>query len=280
MTWLEFKTAVKEFLTVDADRLGGTTFVDKILRQGVLDIQHFIPFYQLDHATTYAPADVQDAGVASVGTLPADAKLEDAWFNQTTEECCRHPLFPYNWRNRYDLICGSVGDRCQESYFLAVDPKAQNFYVFPALTDGYELVIYHDGIKLDFDDGDTVPFDEPMALAVAEYVSAKCARRFDHSLVEHDSYMKTYALQRQKLFVGTKDRTRLRYTAAPDASCDLTCTTPPTVPTGCAPFMRRLVGNGSPEGVVAGCQGDLYQDLDTGTKYGFIGTDGAKTGWV
>lgn len=45
-------------------------------------------------------------------------------------------------------------------------------------------------------------------------------------------------------------------------------------------FMPRLVGNGSPEGVLVGYQGDFYTDLDTGTKYGFIGVSGTKIGWT
>lgn len=281
MTYLEFKTAVKVLLTVDANRLGAESYVDQMIRQAVLDVQYFVPFYQLDHATTYAPADMTSQGLASVGTLPGGAKLEDAWFVQTNEECCRFPMFPYPWEKRYDLVCGSVcSSVCYEPYFLAIDPKGNNFYAYPALSDGYELVIYWDGLRLEFVDGDTVPFDEAMVMAVAEFVSAKVARRVNHDLVEHDSYMKSYAIQRNHLYVETKNRLRLRYADYSPATCDLTCTVPPTEPTGCSGFMRRLVGNGSPEGVVEGCQGDLYMDLDTGTKWGFIGTNGATTGWV
>ncbi len=42
-----------------------------------------------------------------------------------------------------------------------------------------------------------------------------------------------------------------------------------------------LSGHGSPEGVVTGTvEGQLYTDVDTGTKYTFIGTVGTNIGWV
>lgn len=48
----------------------------------------------------------------------------------------------------------------------------------------------------------------------------------------------------------------------------------------CTPFMLRKFGSGSPEGVVVGCKGDRYVDVDTGTSYVYIGVNGDMTGWL
>lgn len=48
----------------------------------------------------------------------------------------------------------------------------------------------------------------------------------------------------------------------------------------CGPFMLRLKGNGSPEGVQVGCQGQHYLDLDTGADWVFAGVNGSTTGWL
>lgn len=42
-----------------------------------------------------------------------------------------------------------------------------------------------------------------------------------------------------------------------------------------------VCGHGSPENVVIGLRcGQLYTDIDTGTKYTFTGTVGTAIGWV
>jgi Strictosidine synthase-like, N-terminal len=49
---------------------------------------------------------------------------------------------------------------------------------------------------------------------------------------------------------------------------------------GGTPLTTPVAGNGDPEGVVIGYQGKIYTDLDTGSIWKFIGTDGTKIGWV
>lgn len=48
----------------------------------------------------------------------------------------------------------------------------------------------------------------------------------------------------------------------------------------CSPWMLRKFGHGSPEGVVVGCFGDVYTDLDTGDFYKKAANNGGNTGWV
>lgn len=61
---------------------------------------------------------------------------------------------------------------------------------------------------------------------------------------------------------------------------DVGVAVPPAPAAGGGTYMPRLIGHGPPEGVEVGYQGDLYMDLDTGTKWGFIGVNGTKIGWT
>lgn len=206
-TWLDFKNSVKDFLTVDKDRLGLGTYTDKMLRQGVLDIQYFAPFYQKGNKTIYNAANLTTDGEASYGTLPEQAKPQDIWLVSTASggQCTRYPLRQYPWKDRFNMICGNVcGD------LIAIDPKGSQFYLYPKLADGFEYHLYWDGIKLEFVDGDTVTFDEAVEEAVAEFVSSKIERRVNKDLPLYESYMQSYAVKRQKIFVDSNERLRLQ----------------------------------------------------------------------
>jgi len=232
MTWAEFNTLTRTFLTVDSTRQNIQTFINNMIRQVVIDLESYIPLYRTGHTTTLLPADVTAAGYASVGSLPDQAQLLDAFYVQTADPTkSRKPLTPYPWGNRGDLIAGNTRiSNCR--YAMAIDPYGKQFTAYPALATGYQIELVWDGLKLEFVDADTVPFDEPFALAASKFVKA-----WINSEVDHDPSMfamnmgslpmpqpGTYLGMRQRLFSDSQDRVRQRLTAGspqPVSGCNV-----------------------------------------------------------
>ena len=215
MTWLEFTTKVKDFLPVDKDRLNVKgTYLDQLIRQSVIDLQSFIPEFRLGHETIYALADVTQEGFASVGALPDQAEPRDAYYvsTATDDECNRKPFTPYDWGNRFDLVCANYQVK-QCGFAFAIDPQAKTFYVFPAVEDGRELSLFWDGRKLEFADADSVPFDEGAAFAASEYVAAHIRRKVDNDLAAFNSHMASYRVKRSQLFTDQRERRRFKNTS-------------------------------------------------------------------
>ena len=53
MTWSEFKADVKTLLTVDANRLGTTSFTDRYIIGGTEAVLSHVPFYRSTNSTRY-----------------------------------------------------------------------------------------------------------------------------------------------------------------------------------------------------------------------------------
>lgn len=285
-TWADFITGVKELLPADADRQGLESYVTKIIRQGVIDIQSFIPLYRLGHETIYTSADLTEEGNASVGTLPDQSEPRDAFYVKTEDNCVRQPMWKYDWGNRYDLICGRAClNGCQ--FAIAFSPQATNFYIYPKVTNGRQFSLFWDGRKLSFGDSDSVPFDEAVELAVSLFASAHIARKTNHELSEYNSYMADFVAQKRRLFIDAQNRTRLKeqmLSNVPQQSCPppcspcTTCATAvtPVPPTPCCGL--AILGEGSPEGVVTGEPGQSY--INTLTYSWWIKLTGSgNTGW-
>ena len=218
MTWKEFNDLVGSLLTVDSGRLGLEEFVPKMIRQAAIEISNLVTRYSAGHEDTYNPADFTTSGSASVGDMPTDnAELREAVILRTSVETgiiTEHPCTDYPWEQRGNLI-GGQASIIDNNGLIAMSPKGDEFIVFPKIQNGeligdatynYRLRLNYDGIKLDYADTDTVPFDEPMAIVVVDYVKAEIARHVDHDLAMAASFSGSYAQRRQNLFLNRRAR--------------------------------------------------------------------------
>lgn len=236
MTWLEFKNAVKEFITVDAVRLNTQTLVEKLARQAVIDLQGFVEEMRFPHQTPYYPSDLSDDGFASFGMLPDQAIPRDMYYvkdndipGEVNNECARSPIEEYPYDNRYDLICGNVPIvGCQ--YKIAMSWQATNFYVFPKLAEGHHLSLFWEGQRLDFEDQTIVPFGERSVMAAAMFVKAGIIREVDKDPGLALSYMGvqphplpgTYLYLRRLCHLDGRDRKRFA-SSKPSPSAQSNC---------------------------------------------------------
>jgi hypothetical protein len=211
MKWSEFKTLVLGFMPVEAARVNAGTFVDQHMRQACLIIMGLLPRYQQNQEETYEETDLTVDGLASTGNLPPGAKLREAYLIRTytndegTTINARHPVeAELAWDRRYELVSGQY--RIPDNNgVMALNPVGaaggQEFYVFPQVlaasveegkTYAYQLVVKYDGKKFDYTDEDDVPFDEPMAGVVADYVLAETTRGIEKDAGLHKSYADSY----------------------------------------------------------------------------------------
>ena len=182
-----------------ADLAAYGTMLENVMRQAVIDLQsHIIP-YRSGHETVYTVDDVSAEGATSHGNLPEACQIRDAYFVTVKDDevCIPGPVDLYDWGKRFNLI---NGDECinDGTFYLCLDPESATFLVYPALDANHRLSIFWDGLKLDFADADQTPFDEPMALAVAEYV-------------QNGKLSQEYISSRRRLLLDAKDRGRMRY---------------------------------------------------------------------
>lgn len=89
--------------------------------------------------------------------------------------CERNRLDWIAWEDRQELICGM--SRCQYAYSVA--PHGNQFLIHPALNDETVLLVVWDGLKMDFADGDIIPWPEWAAEAVAAYIKYKILLEID-----------------------------------------------------------------------------------------------------
>lgn len=191
MTWAEFKALVIEELGPDGTRRGIETLRVRAMRDGVLDLQRYIRAFRTGHTTDYQVADLEAIGYAHLGTLPANAKPKafyiistgDTVTSGTTDNpnIVRNRLDYVAWENRHAMVADRFGER---NYQYSVSPFSTTFLVHPLVNDETYLKIVWDGMKMDFDDGDTLPTTWPdqMAEAVAHFVKTKILLNIDKRL--------------------------------------------------------------------------------------------------
>jgi len=213
LTWKEFTDGVLGLLTVDEDRLGMENYRPKMIRQGVIDVQMAIPGYKEGHETVFQPNDFVKEGCASRGVKPPQAIIRDLYtckalnFNnrEGTKQCARFPVLQIRWEDRFAMITGSIGVNDGHARFC-VDPQGYTFYVYPFIGDCWLFSMWWEGLKLDFQDEDQTPFDEPMMLCVAEFVKAKIARESKNDEQMYQSYMNSSIDLKRKLYVEWNSR--------------------------------------------------------------------------
>lgn len=238
MTWLQFQNMVKELLPVDKDRGNIATFLTRSIKNGVMDIQTYVPFFRAPKTAQYnksAPAGklpLTTEGNASAGNLPSEARPLEAWVVQLTDpkvdesddkECNRYPLSPYPYRNRHDLTCAMPhisGGRG----FITIG-RAGDFMVYPAIDDNAVLELHYDAVSADHDNSDAVPYDDEVALAVSDFCKARISLEVDKDPQMNSLYMGQYLTQRRKIYLSARERQTIKNFVGVDGHFHQICTT-------------------------------------------------------
>lgn len=215
-TWSQFVAAVNGLLPVDSQRIGPVQpYILLLIRLGVIELQNFIPAYRKGHETLYQASDFVGEGWASRATLPPQARPGDAYLvaydknpdGTFKNSCRRFPLVDFAWENRMALVNSKVALNAGKG-MICFDRQAETFYVYPSVKDGQNISLFWEGLKINFQDNESTPFDEQMTLVVADYCKSRLSREVDKDLPLKADYKESYVEGRRLLYLNLKDRGR------------------------------------------------------------------------
>ena len=187
MNWSSYNALVRTHLTAYNRVKGIQDWLDLLIKAGTTDVQRAVPYYQ--QGNTYSPTLVDD-GYAQTAATPAGV-ITGAYIVKGEEH---NPVEQVPFSRA--LIEGTRPD----TPVYALDATGRKFWVYPAVPDDATLVLEWTGVKTDYADNDVVPFDEPFAHAVSEYVMARVARQVDHDMGAAQSYAASFTLLKRQLF--------------------------------------------------------------------------------
>lgn len=207
MTYGDFVDLVIEELGVDGTRRGLEIQRARWVRDAVVDLQRFIRAYREGHTTNYEVADLTEKGYAHLGTLPDQAKPK-AFYTISTGDTMvegemddpnivRNRMDFWAWEDRQRMIDARYDRRM---YVYTISPFSKQFMVHPLVNDETYLLLVWDGLKMDFSDGDTVPWPIQAAEAVAAYVLWKIRKLVDKRLDLAREEYATYIAKRLALW--------------------------------------------------------------------------------
>ena len=103
-------------------------------------------------------------------------------------------------------------DCCSRSAppLICIDKESYSFYCWPRILDStrqYRLI--WDSVYSDFDDGDTVPFDDGMVDALKEWTLAEAASVLNTSPRDAQRHRSAYESLRQRLYINCGDRQKI-----------------------------------------------------------------------
>lgn len=147
----------------------------------------------------------------SVGVLAPQQVLGSVTFRYLGEEYAfRKQVQVYPWEDRTDLESTPVSKATKLPPSAAIDPTGYSVYVWPKLDADHRYEITWTGILHDFNDGDTVTFDEMACQAVANYVRGHLLKMIDDR-AGATLAGQIYVSQRSLLFANSKEKSRFRY---------------------------------------------------------------------
>lgn len=232
----EVREAVRSHLVAHGNRRNIGNYIDRLIQQGIdtqagiaarfsalileaiADIQHYIPYATLGHSTTFTAADVAAEGNGSHGCFPTGARVRQAWIINVEDPDApvRYEVSHVAWPDRQRRIIEHstpelAQDGLESAPLLSIEPGGREFYIWPALTaDVLEFKIDWTGIKTDFENADTTPFDQRTAESTAKYISAKLPTVLPTQGGAVTTDLSDYRTSLRRLFVESGDRSQVR----------------------------------------------------------------------
>lgn len=274
MLWSAFKALVRTHMPAHGRRAGIQSMIDQLILSGVEDIQRACEFYQAGHVNIYGAGDLSVDGFASTGPLPAGQIIRARIVKYDTVAGELLPaiylgLSQAPWSAYANMRDGELA-ACIG--LIAIDPVTRRFGFVPGLNVESRLVFEWSGVKSDFNDADPVPFDNLVAMAVADFVLARVVRQVDRDLGMAQSYQGSFIGAKRHIISDALDRVRLKEmdgSSNLSGSEDLTSGVFPTTPLGATfTFMPTIVSILGAD--ATSLQGITSSGLATGVVYLFI----------
>lgn len=232
MIWSEFVAAVNEHLVTDATRRGIETFNSRQIRNAVIDIQRFVPYFRTGNTTTYQLGDLTAVGCAHLVGMPDGCQPKACYtvgkLAGQDGNIVRHRMDFYPWKEREALIRGELNFGSwwgalwggnvppvtppqvgwntgmewlrRKGYCYSVGPHGRNFLIYPQINAATELLLVWDGIKTSFQGTDEVPFNDQCAEATAAFVKTRIGAYVNNDPTLAQMAMQDWVTLRRKLY--------------------------------------------------------------------------------
>lgn len=127
----------------------------------------------------------------------------------------RREMEHVDWHDRHSLI---LGETCLNNDLpkVCIEPSGSTFYVYPLLQEidangfTYSIELNWDGVSVDWEDTDTVPFIDSDALTVSDFVRSRMERTVKNDLTMAASYESTFRKGKGDAYIEASLRTRTR----------------------------------------------------------------------
>lgn len=223
MTWSDFKAIVDELLSVERNRLGAQQQIDRQIRIGLGDVQRLIPYYRKGFVTTYEFDDLERDGFCSRGKLPDGASFREFWHIKAGNPNARKPSSEIDFSARHEMRAGVI--TFNGTFRHAIDHRggAVDFWIYPTVTMGYQFSVIWDAVigrnTPEYKETDQVPFDEPLAHLVYQWVKAFLSMEVDRNPNLRNEWMKGYTIGVQRLYMEVQERLRQKTANSTSGSC-------------------------------------------------------------
>lgn len=200
MTWGEFHSAVMSFLGDDAEDTNPVKIrqIDQAMRSACIRMQQVINNYRAGHETIYEVDDMTVEGYAHRAEIPDGANLLNLWRYDAEEsgsedsDCDpeRITLSHVDWKDRMSMVTGETRDRD----IWTINPNSNRFYICPMLETGETLHLFWNGLKINFDEDDVLPWGEEAAVTVSHFINAELARQSKDKAGNYQSFRTDWQL--------------------------------------------------------------------------------------
>jgi len=201
VNFAQFKASVRERLPLDANREGAQTLINRSIEAALIVIQRNCRGLRIPFTSAFASTDMDVEMEAGRLALPSGIAVVHDVAIVTYEaglETGRTSLTSVIWDLRQHIIYG-------ESIGYAMAPGRGVILFSPWLAENQKLVVEWEGLSTTFQETDSSPlFDERVAGAVSNFVSAELARRSDNDLQLAASFMQSWTKDLQSLFLDFK----------------------------------------------------------------------------
>lgn len=123
------------------------------------------------------------------------------------EGCFRSEIVPIPWSERFTYSAFKDGCASKDDpAVMAIDPETYSFFLWPKLDATHTLSVFWNGLKFEFADSDTVPFDESVQQAVSKFVLARYYLQVEHDAREASMHEALYKELRARAFADCNKR--------------------------------------------------------------------------
>lgn len=207
MTWAEFNTQVRVFLTTHNRRQGIQAMIDSLIKAAAIDLQTAIPALKVNPTVIMPPSRFVTVSFCGKVRYPVGSKIIALYARDPDDHSKMYDFTVLTTQSgKRDIMEGNFRTGERRAFFesgeLFVTPNPKD--------DGSEVVLEYAGVRADFEKDDEVKFNDVCVLAAGEFVMARLARAVDSDVALAQSYAGSYASLKRRIKSEANDAASIK----------------------------------------------------------------------